>query len=231
MSTTSTTPGETTRLGHRPWMVPGAAVAGIGGPLVLAVCNALVNFTPGWAEAMTTEEMVEVMGQSVGISEAIVVTGLLAVALIVPGIWAVAARLAPGAPVLAAIGGWMMATGYVFATVLSFDSLQRLLVAQSGLDVHEYGAAMDAQSSWIVIAVFTIFGFGALLGGIVLAVAMLRQRAQVPLWAGIVMLLSEPVRIAGLALGIPVGPPLASILIAVAFGAVILRSRERHDIA
>jgi hypothetical protein len=205
-------------------MVPGAIIAGIGGPLVLAVCNALVNFTPGYAEAMTTEEMIEVTRANQGLSEAIIATGLLAVALLVPGVWAVAARLAPGAPVLAAIGGWLMATGYLFANVTSFDSLQRLLISRTDIDIAAFGAAMDEQLSWLQIGTFMVFGFGALVGGIVLGIAMVRQRDRVPLWAGILLLVSEPVRIAGLALGIPIGPPLASVLIAIAFAAVVLRT-------
>lgn len=206
-----------------PWMVPGATVAAVGGALVLAICNALVNFTPGWAQATTTETMVEVARNNPGLTEAIIATGLLAIALLVPGIWAVAARLAPRTPVLAAIGGWVMATGYVFGLVLSTDTLQRLLVARSSLDLAEYGAEMDAQTSWLTIVIYTVFGFGALAGAVVLAIGMLRQRGACPLWAGWLLLAAEPVRMVGLIFGIPVGPPLASLLIAAAFAGLLLR--------
>jgi hypothetical protein len=206
-------------------------VAGIGGPLVLAICNALVNFTPGWAQAATTEEMVEVSRAHAGLTQAIVATGLLAIALIVPGVWAVAARLAPRTPVLAGIGAWAMATGYVFGLALSTDTLQRLLVSQSGLDVSEYGAEMDAQVSWLNIVIFSVFGFGALVGAVILAIAIIRQHGAFPAWAGWLLLAAEPIRIAGLSLGLPFGPPLASVLITAAFAGVLLRRSRPAAIA
>jgi len=215
----------------RPWLVPGARIAAIGGPLVLVVCNALVNFTPGWATVESTAQSVDVIRANPGIAEWVVATGVLAVVLLVPGIWAVAARLAPRSPVLAAIGAWLMATGYILSTVLSFTTLQTLYLAQTDVDVAEVGAQLDAQVSWVSIVVSACFAFGALGGGIVLAIAMLRQRAVVPLWAGLLLLLSEPVRMAGLILGLPLGPPLASLFITVAFAVVILRLPEVREAA
>lgn len=55
---------------------------------------------------------------------------------------------------------------------------------------------------------------------------MLRQRGAVPAWAGWALVASEPVRVAGLLLGVPVGPPLASLLILVAFVTTIRSARR-----
>lgn len=205
----------------RAWLVPGAMIAGIGGPLVLAVCNTLVNFTPDWRRAESTADGVNATIAHPVLAEFIIGTGIVAVLLIVPGIWAVAARLAPRTPVLAAIGGWMMATGYICALVLSTSSLTEQKIALSGLDPESFGKAFDAQWPMGQIMIGAIFGFGALCGGIVLGIAILRQRGGMPKWAGWLLLAAEPVRMAGLRLGIPVGPPLASLLILAAFAGVL----------
>ena len=159
----------------RAWLVPGAMIAGIGGPLVLAVCNTLVNFTPDWRRAESTADGVNATIAHPVLAEFIIGTGIVAVLLIVPGIWAVAARLAPRTPVLAAIGGWMMATGYICALVLSTSSLTEQKIALSGLDPESFGKAFDAQWPMGQIMIGAIFGFGALCGGIVLGIAILRQ--------------------------------------------------------
>jgi len=228
-STSTSTSGDATVVSaNRVWMVPGAMIAGIGGPFVLAVCNSLVNFTPGWAEAGSTAELVELAGEYPLITELVIATGLLAVLLIVPGIWAIAARLAPRTPKLAAIGGWMMASGYICSLALTTDSVTNLIVARSGLDPEAYGAAIDGQTLITQAVIFGIFGIGALGGGIILAIAMLLQRGAVPMWAGWLLLASEPVRIAGLMLGIPFGPPLASLLILAAFAGVLIAWRRTN---
>ena len=143
----------------RAWLVPGAMIAGIGGPLVLAVCNTLVNFTPDWRRAESTADGVNATIAHPVLAEFIIGTGIVAVLLIVPGIWAVAARLAPRTPVLAAIGGWMMATGYICALVLSTSSLTEQKIALSGLDPESFGKAFDAQWPMGQIMIGAIFGF------------------------------------------------------------------------
>lgn len=75
-----------------------------------------------------------------------------------------------------------------------------------------------------------VFSLGALGGGIVLAIAMLRQRGAVPVWAGWVLLASEPVRMIGLIFGMTVGPPLASLMILAPLAAVLLAARRRTEI-
>lgn len=222
---TTLTPARTSQT-DRTWMVPGALIAGIGGALLLAACNALVNFTPGWIEADSTAELVTVAGDHPLLCEVIVIIGVLSAILLIPGIWAVAARLAPRAPRLAAVGGWLMASGYVCAFILHTDTVTSLLVAGSDLDPAAYGEAIDGQLLLSQTAIYALFGLGTLLGGVVLAIAMLRQRGHVPAWAGWLLLASEPVRVAGLLLGIPLGPPIASLLIVGAFAAVLLGQRQ-----
>lgn len=203
------------------WVLPGAATAAIGGPLALAVTNAAVALTPGYADAGSTAEVLEVAREHAGLLQAGSVVSLLAAALLVPGTWAVASRLAGRTPRLAAVGGWAMATGYVFFVALPVETLVAVSVASAGDDAAAYVEGVDQHMTPVAIAMYAVFGLGALGGGLVLGIAMLRQRDLVPAWAGWALVASEPVRVLGLVLGVPPGPPLASLLIAVAFYGVV----------
>lgn len=209
-----------------PWTVPGALVAAAGGAVLLAVTNALVGFTPGRADVQTTAAQVRLVATAPVLTEAIVLLGTIAAFLLVPGIWAVAARLAARSPVLAAIGGWLMSTGYIASTLLSADSLGAVAVARSGLDPDAYGAAVDAHLSPVFTLIAGVFGFGALLGAVILGVAILRQGRGIPAWSGWILVAAEPVRLIGLIAGVPVGPPLASLMIAASFAGVVLAVRR-----
>lgn len=226
MTTTSTREATTTD-DPAPDAVPWGLPAAVGGALALAVCNALVGYTPGQQDIGSTADLVRVVEGHQLLTEAVVATGLLAVALLVPGIWAVTAVLRRRAPRLAGLGGWAMATGYVFSIALSVESSVALAVARSGGDPAPYAEAMDSHLPVTSIALYAVFGLGALGGGLLLGAAMLRQRDAVPVWAGAALVASEPVRVLGLVLGLPWGPPLASLLIAAAFAGV-WRSRRAH---
>lgn len=210
-------------LGPPTRLIPGDVVAAIAGPLLLAVTNALVALTPGWGEAESTADVIDIVGSHPTRTNVMNLVALAAAALLVPGIWAVSARLRPRTPVLAAVGGWLMATGYIMFVVLSSDSMTALAMAQSGGDTSAYVDAIDAHAPISLVVMYGVFGIGALLGGLILGVAMLRQRDVVPAWAGWGLVASEPVRVAGLMLGLGFGPPLASLLILVAFAGVMLR--------
>lgn len=214
--TATAAPGAT-RSDRSPWLVPGAGVAAVGGALALAATNAFVAFTPGYDEAADTGEVLEVMTEHPALIQVGSAVSLLAAALLVPGIWAVASRLAPRTPRLAAVGGWLMATGYVFFVALPVESLVATSVAAAGGDPAAYVEGVDQHMTVVAIAMYATFGLGALVGGLVLGIAMLRQRDVVPAWAGWALVASEPVRVAGLLLGVPVGPSLASLLMAAAF--------------
>lgn len=212
-------------------LMPGWTIAALAGPLLLALTNALVIFAPGAADVVDTASNLEQIAANPGLTEVIVIVGLAACVLLVPGIWGVAQILAPRTRVLATVGGWLMATGYVLATSLSTDSATALAIASAGGDPATYIDAVDNHTPVSMMLTYGVFGIGALAGGIVLAIAMLRQRDVVPAWAGWALLASEPVRMAGLALGIPVGPPLASLLIMVGFAGVVLVARRRETAA
>lgn len=209
-----------------PWTVPGALIAAAGGAMLLAVVNTLVGFTPGRADVQSTADQVRLSAAHPALTETIVLLGFLSVFLLVPGVWAVTARLAARTPVLAGIGGWMMGTGYIASMLMSSDSLSALTVARTDLDPDMYGTAVDAQLSYVFPLTATLFGFGGLLGAAIIGVAILRQRGGVPAWLGWVLIAAEPVRLIGLILGIPIGPPLASLMIAVSFAGVILAVRR-----
>lgn len=216
---------------RRPWhgyAIPAAVLAAIGGPFLLMLTNAVVNFTPDYASAIDAKDVLAVTVAHQGAMPWIIGLGLAACVVIVPGIWAAAARLARHSPWLAAIGGWLMASGYVLAVVLSFTTVVALAVGTSDVDPAAQVAVLDAISAspWMGMAT-AVFGIGALLGAVLLGVAMLRQRGELPVWVGILLIAAEPVRMVGLIVGLPIGPPLASAMITVAFGAVFLLRRPR----
>ncbi len=195
--------------------IPGGAVAAVSGALLLAACNVLAGLQPG---AGTTRDLVAWFGENAAFTEALSALGLIAAALLVPGIWAVTQRLHGGAPVLAATGGWLMGTGYLMSTVLSIEALTVLSVLGAGGAPELLAAASDEHAPGTSIAVYSVFGLGALIGTVVLGAAMLRQRGAVPAWAGWALVASAPVRMIGLLTGLTLlGPPLASLLIVVAF--------------
>lgn len=222
-----TTPTSTTTTVRAPWLIPGALVAAAGGALVLALCNLLVGITPGRTAVASTADQVRLVGAHPVLTEWIIATGVLAAVLLVPGIWAVAARLAPRSRWLSTIGGWAMASGYVCSLALTTDTMYSLAVAQGGLDPEAYGAAVDGSSSIWSVVVFGVFGIGGLAGAVILGIAILRQGGAVPAWLEWLLIAAEPVRIAGLASGlVQIGPPLASVFIAVAFAGVIMATRR-----
>ncbi|WP_181779078.1 hypothetical protein [Pseudonocardia pini] len=204
--------------------LPGGAVAAISGALVLTVCNVLSGLYPATG---SSADLAAWFGANPGLTEATAATGLVAALLLVPGIWAVAQRLHG---VLAATGAWLAGSGYLLSTVLSFEALTTLSILSAGADPGLLGAASDEHGSTTALAVYVVFGLGALIGTVLLGVAMLRQRSTVPAWAGWAMIASAPVRMIGLLTGLTlVGPPLASLLLAVGFaGVLIAGKRSRH---
>lgn len=201
--------------------LPGAGIAGIAGAVLLAVTNALVGFNPvpdtaGWVRLAADRPV---------LIAAVVVVGLVTSVLLVPGIWAVTLCLRERSPRWAAVGGWLMASGYVLGVALSADTATALSVAATGGDPAVYVDAVDNHTSVPAFAMYAGFGLGALLGGLVLGIAMLRQRGAVPAWAGWALIACEPVRVIGLLLGIPVLPVVASLLVAVAFAGVVFSAR------
>lgn len=211
-----------TRAGRAPSPVPGGAVAAVAGALVLAVGNVLSGFYPAEGE---TRDLIAWFGRNPGLVEAVAATGLVATFLLVPGIWTVVGRLRGSAPVLAGAGGWLMGTGYLAGVVLSVEALVLSSVLAAGGDPGLLAAAGDVHAPATLVVLYSVFGFGALIGTLLLGVAMLRGGGAVPAWAGWALVASPVVRMAGLFLGLSlVGPPLASLLMAAGFaGALFLR--------
>lgn len=212
-----------------PQPIPGALIAGIGGPLLLAITNAIVNFTPGWATADNYRELLDVTRANPTAAELAVLLGLAAPILLVPGIWAVTAALRPRSRRLAAVGGWLMSGGYVLSVLLlSSDTITTLALVNTPGDPGVWVDAVEDHTPIVLTIATVAFGVGALLGGLILGIVMVRQRGTVPAWAGWALIASEPVRMAGLMLGLPVGPPLASLLIMAGFAGVLLTARRER---
>lgn len=202
--------------------IPGGLFAAVAGPAALAasnVCFAVLTFD-GHAE--DASDHLALVGDNPGLVEAGSALGLIACLFIVPAIWAVAARLHLHRPRLAAAGGWLMGSGYVMGVALSVESLGVLSVSQAAGDPSAFIDAVDNHMSATSMAMYGVFGLGALLGGLVLGVAMLRSPG-VPRWCGLALIASEPVRVVGLLTGVDLLTAVASVLILVAFVGVLRR--------
>lgn len=210
MTSTTTAPVEVRPQGS----VPGGMAAALLGALLLTGTNVLVALTPGYADATSTADLVTLTREQPTLVEVGAVLGLVTALLLVPGLWALASRLAGRAPVLAGAGGWLAASGYVCFLVLPLEDMTRLALVRADADPSGYATAMDAATPLPLLLTYVVFGVGALIGLVVLGLAALRQRDAVPVWAGVALVASPVVRVAGLALGIPFGPPLASLLLA-----------------
>lgn len=203
--------------------VPGAAVAAVGGSLLLALCNGIVNWVLSQETYETTDDYLAMIAEHRTLAVVGDALGFVAVLLLVPGIWAVAHRLRERSPITAGIGGWLSASGYVAFMVLVVEGQVAMAVVDSGGDPSTYVDALDNHTTVVQLMVYVVFGIGGLLGPLVLGVAMLRQRDVHPTWAGAALVASPLVRMAGLVLGVYVLPAVASLLMAVAFAVVLLR--------
>lgn len=223
-TTTESAPGLTDAQASR--LIPGAAIAVVGGPLLLAIANAVVNFGPVWKDVDDTADLLAAVAAHPTATEADMLLGLASVALLPPAAWAIMLMLRRRSPLLAAVGGWLTAVGYAFALVLTTESAVPLQVAKAGIDPAPLAEAIDGYTPLPMMIVYAVFGVGALLGCVFLGVAALRQGGLVPRWAGWALIASAPVRIAGLAAGIAAGPPLASLLILAGFIGILISFRR-----
>ena len=202
--------------------IPGGRLAAVAGPAALAASNVCFAVLTRDGHAESTSDYLALVGDSPGLVELGCALGVVACVFIVPAIWAVAGRLRAHRPRLAAVGGWLMGSGYVAGVALSVESLVVLSVSQASGDPGAFIDAADHQTSATSMAMYGVFGLGALLGGIVLGVAMLRS-PEVPRWCGPALIASEPVRVAGLLTGVDVLTAVASLLILVSFVGVLRR--------
>lgn len=205
--------------------VPLGAFAAVVGSVVLAACNGLTNWVLSQQTYETTDDLLEMIAANRAVMAVADGLGLLAALLLVPGIWAVTQQLRQRAPVLAGIGGWLGASGYVGFMVLVIEGQVATAIVETGGNPSTYVDAMDNHTTLVQLAIYVVFGVGGLLGPLVLGVAMLRQRDTYPVWAGVALVVSPVVRMGGLALGIHVMPALASLLMAAAFAVVMLHRR------
>lgn len=146
---------------------------------MLAVTNAIVNFTPGWS-AGSYSELLAVTRANPLAADLVVLFGLLAPILLVPGIWAVTAVLRPRSRWLAATGGWLMSSGYVLSILLSTDTITLIALAHTPGDPAVWIDAMENHTPFVMMLATMAFGVGALLGGLILGIVMVRQRGTVP---------------------------------------------------
>lgn len=202
--------------------IPGGLFAAVAGPVALAASNVCFAVLTLDGHAEDTTDYLALVDDHPGLVELGCALGLVACLFIVPGIWAVAARLRTHRPRLAAVGGWLMGSGYVMGVALSVESLVALSITRASGDPAIFIDAVDNQMPATSTVMWGVFGLGALLGGLVLGVAMLRSPG-VPRWCGPALIASEPVRVVGLLTGVDLLTAVASLLILLGFVGVLRR--------
>ncbi|WP_193607205.1 hypothetical protein [Nocardioides lijunqiniae] len=205
--------------------VPLATFAAIGGSVVLALVNGLANWMLTQETYETTADYLEILDAHRTVALVSDGLGLLAAILLVPGIWAVAYRLRERSPIVAGLGGWLAASGYVAFMVLVIEGQVMMAVVDSGGDPATYIDAADNHTTSVQLLTYVVFGIGGLLGPLVLGIALLQQRDIYPVWAGAALIASPVVRMGGLALGLHMLPSIASLMMGLAFAVVMLRRR------
>ncbi|WP_431844067.1 hypothetical protein [Calidifontibacter indicus] len=223
--TTETTPASAPARPPIRDAVPFATFAAVGGCVVLALVNGLANWMLTQETLETTADYLKIIDAHRTVALVSDGLGLLAVILLVPGIWAVAHRLRERSPIIAGLGGWLAASGYVAFMVLVIEGQIMMAVVDSGGDPATYIDAADNHTTFVQLLIYFVFGIGGLVGPLLLGVAMLRQRDRYPVWAGAALIASPVVRIGGLALGLHMLPSVASLMMGLAFAMVMLRRR------
>lgn len=209
-------------LGRTSW--PGAAGAAALGGVALVASNACIAVASDGGTLGTTTSTLAAAVHHPLATELAGAFGLLAALLLVPAVWALALLLRPRAPRLAAVGGWLTGSGYLAFTVLSAESLVLLAVSRTGGDPSVYVRAVDEHGSVTALGAYTVLGLGTLLGGVVLGVALVRDPVA-PSWTGWLLVLAEPVRVAGLLVGSSWVPVAASAMVGVALTAALRAAR------
>lgn len=204
--------------------LPGALPAAVLAGLALVASNACIAVASQGSTLATTEATLAAAERHPVAMELTSAFGLLASLLLVPATWALVLALRGRVPRLAAVGGWLTGSGYLMFTVLSADSLLLLAVSRTPGDPSVFVRAVDEHGSVTALVAYSVLGLGALVGGVVLGIAMLRHPA-VPGWAGWLLVLSEPVRVAGLLTGMSWVPVVASAMLGTAFVAALRATR------
>ncbi|MFY0408234.1 hypothetical protein [Solicola sp. PLA-1-18] len=213
-----------TTTSHRPVAsrpaVPGGLAAAVLGATALAASNVCFAILTADGAARDTADYLRLVQGRPLLVEVGAALGLLACLFLVPAVWAVVGRIDEGRARLASVGGWLMSSGYVMGVALSVETLLALSVSASDLSPAGFVDAVDHRTTAVATGMYAVFGIGALLGGLVLGVAMLRDR-DVPRWCGVALVASEPVRVAGLLSGVHGLTAVASLLILTSFVAVL----------
>jgi hypothetical protein len=204
--------------------LPGALPAAVLAGLALVASNASIAVAAQGSTLATTEATLAAAERHPVAMELTSAFGMLASLLLVPATWALVLALRGRVPRLAAVGGWLTGSGYLMFTVLSADSLLLLAVSRTPGDPSVFVRAVDEHGSVTALVAYAVLGLGALVGGVVLGIAMLRH-PDVPGWAGWLLVLAEPVRVAGLLTGMSWVPVVASAMLGTAFVAALRTTR------
>ncbi|HEY7137551.1 MAG TPA: hypothetical protein VIB48_21035, partial [Acidimicrobiia bacterium] len=144
--------------------------------------------------------------------EAVLLGGLL----IVPAVIGVL-RLVPRSR-LAAVGGWLMIFGYICYFGVLLSNVTILTMAERGGPTAEFAAVIDASQSQLFAAwVFLLFVVGNLIGTLIFAIGLLRNRVA-GIWPAILIMCWPPLHVVGLVVGNELFEVAGAVLQAIGFG-------------
>jgi hypothetical protein len=131
-----------------------------------------------------------------------VICVMLGCLLVVPAMITAMRLLRPHSPRLSLFAGSAMIVGYCCYFGAVTQNFVTLAMAEHGGSTNAFAEVLDASQSMVSGTwAFILFAFGNLVGTLLFAVAMIRSRAAVPLWAALAVLAWPVLHVTGLALG------------------------------
>jgi hypothetical protein len=199
-----------------------AGIALIAAPLLFLLSTAL---DPAWADE--TEEYLSEVAADSGLYLLAGILNLLGALLLIPGLLGVIHLLRRRRVTLGQIGAALMMLGAVAISSTYAISVFEIVGTGGDFDRDQLAALLDdTEESGEAAPIFAMFLLGLVLGSVLLAIGLWRQRA-VPIWVPIVLVLGI---LAGFAVGgSQVSSLVTSALLAAALIAIGLRILSVSD--
>ena len=212
----------------------GYALAAVAAPWGFVVANtAYWLSTRNGGSDSTGAESLALFGAHPTLARVAIEAVLLGSLLVVPAVIGVL-RLVPRSR-LAAVGGWLMIFGYICYFGVLVSNVTIVTMAELGGPTAEYAAVLDAAQSQLFAAwVFWLFVIGNLVGTLVFAIGLLRNRTEVGAWPAIMIMCWPPLHVTGLVVGNELFEITGAVLQAVGFAglaAIMLRGARRSSTA
>jgi hypothetical protein len=159
-----------------------------------------------------------------------IVSVMLGCLLVVPAVLTAMRLLRPHSPKLSLFAGSAMIVGYCCYLGAVTQGFVTLAMAEHGGSVSTFADVLDASQSMAAGTwAFILFVFGNLVGTLLFAIAMIRSRAAVPLWAGLAVLAWPILHVTGLSLGSEWFEVTGAVLQAAGFAAMAVMVLRTPD--